>query len=211
MPALGDELLAVLEDGDAKALLGQIETVLGTAPPKAIERAAALYIWKREWERQLPASRHGGDRRSSAYREKDQSEKISFWSVASAATGIGERAIQLDIQLIVELGTDAVRTLWSSQIADNAAALKTVAALEPAHRTRLFAIWNDNPKLGFGAAMLAARLRAADDSDEAAFERLLDGWTRASTKARRRFLMHLGVDAQAAEAVLVVWRKRGAE
>ena len=205
-----DALLDVLAGTtEPSAMLDDIEGALTLSPPRAIERATALYVWKRAWESALPASRHGGDRKSARYREQDQNEKISFCSVAAGAIGVSERAVQLDIALCEALGPSDIKRLWTSPIADNAAALKTVAALEGAAREPLFAVWRDNPKLAFGAAMLAARLREAEDSDEAQFLRLLGDWQRAGSKARRRFLAEVGIEAEAAEAAIRAARKRG--
>jgi len=208
---LGDAILAALESGDATELVGEIQEALRTTvPPKALERAAGLYVWKKAWEIAVPASRHGGDRRSASYREKDQSEKLSFCSVAAAATGVTERLIQLDIQTAEQLGADGIKQLWSSPIADNGAALRAVAALDGIGRGALFAVWQDNPSLAFGAAMIAARLRAAEDTDEAIVRALVSAWARAGSKARRRFLDEIGLDKTSAAAVVADWRKRGA-
>jgi hypothetical protein len=208
---LGDTLLSLLDGGEASSLLPEIERALSLSPPKALERATALYVWKRAWESALPASRHGGDRKSDRWRTQDQGEKISFCSVASAAIGVGERAVQLDIALCEQLGHAAIKRLWQSPIADNAAALKAVAALDEGKREHLFAVWNTQPRLPFGQAMLAAQLRVAEDTDEAQFLRLLDGWQRAGSKTRRRFLMEIGLDDQPATAVVTRWRKRGGQ
>ena len=206
---LDEALLSLLVGGgDASQWLGDIEAALSTVPPKALQRATALYVWKRQWESALPASRHGGDRKSAAWRDRDQNEKISFSSIAAAATGLGERAIQLDIALVEDLGAEDVRRLWSSPIADNAAALKTIAALEAPLRATLFDVWTATPALGFSQAMLQAKLRAPADSDETAFQKLLDAWARANSKGRRRFLTEIGLAPAAIDEALKHAQKR---
>ena len=63
---LGDQLLALLDEGDATGLVASIASALkSTTPPKALERAAALHIWKRTWDKEHPNSRRGGDRKSA--------------------------------------------------------------------------------------------------------------------------------------------------
>lgn len=208
---LGDQLLALLDDGDATALVATIASALkATTPPKALERAAALHIWKRTWEKELPASRRGGDRRSASYRELDQSAKIAFWSVAAQATGLAERSIQMDVALAEDLGPAYIRAFWTSPIADNALALRDVARREPQQRDLLIRTWSDNPKLSFAAALEAARLRERENTSEIAFQRLIDAWARAGSKERRRFLIEIGVEAKAAEAAITAARKGGA-
>lgn len=204
------DLLALLDEVDADAV-AHIPGALSVTPPKALERATALYVWKRAWESDGRASRRGGDRKSARYRAEDQSEKISFSSIAADATGLGERSIQLDVALAEGLGADAIRKLWCGPIHDNAAALKAVAALNEDSRRALFSVWSDQPELTFKAVMSAARLRAETNAEEAAFTRLVDGWARASSKARRRFLDEIGCDSDAAEKLVASWRKRGAQ
>jgi len=208
---LGAALLDLLDGGDASALVDGIAAALSTTPPKALERSAALLIWKRQWDSANTASRHGGDRRSHAFKSKDQDEKISFCSMAAKAIGMGERSVQLDVALAEQLGPADIKRLWGGPIHDNAAALKTVAALGVEARTTLFSVWADKPGLGFSAALRAARLREDADADEEQFGRLLDAWTRAGSKARRRFLDEIGVAPQEASTVIARWRKRGAE
>lgn len=209
---LGPALLNLLDNGEADdALLAQIQQAFTLETPNALERATGLYVWRRTWETRFGASRRGGDRKSVSFREQDQSAKISFWSVAAKATALDERSIQLDVQLCETLGPAYIRRFWTSPINDNAAALRTVAKLDERGRDRLASIWQDNPKLTFSAAMVAAKLRATDDADETAFQRLLDAWSRGGAKARRRFLIEVGVEPAAAEAAVIASRKRGAQ
>ena len=208
---LGDQLLALLDEGDATALVASITSALkATTPPKALERAAALHIWKRTWEKEHPGSRRGGDRRSATYREEDQSAKFAFWFFAAKTTGLAERAIQMDIALAEDLGPTYIRAFWTSPIADNAVALRDVARREPRQRDLLIRTWSDNPKLSFSAALEAALLREREDAAEISFQRLVDAWARAGSKERRRFLIEIGVDPAAAEAAITAARKGGA-
>jgi hypothetical protein len=206
-----DQLLDFLDNGDASGLVDDITNVLIATPPIALERATALYIWKRAWESALPASRRGGDRKSQAWRELDQSEKISFSSVAAEKLGVSERAIQIDVQLVDQLGADTVRRLWSSPIADNAQALKTVAALDESRRRSLFTVWDSKPTLKFRAVLVEARLQAERDAEEAMFRSLVATWARAGSKARRRFLSEIGLDDTAADTLVRKAQKRGAK
>lgn len=209
---LGSVLLDLLDGGDASALVDGIAAALSTTPPRALERAAALLIWKRQWEGDNTASRHGGDRRSPTFRtSKDQGAKFSFCSMAAQAIGISERAVQLDVALAEQLGPADIKRLWQSPIHDNAAALRTVAALGVEARESLFGVWTSTPGLAFGSAMRAAHLRQEEDTDEASFARMLDAWTRSGSKARRRFLDEIGLGPAEAAQVIARWRKRGAD
>lgn len=130
--------------------------------------------------------------------------------MAAEAIGIGERSVQLDVALAEQLGTADIRQLWASPISDNAAALRTVAALDTTARQSLFVIWKDTPDLSFASAMRAAQLRKEQDSEQAQFSKLLDAWQRGGSRARRRFLVELGLDDAAADGLVAKWRKGGA-
>lgn len=191
----------------AAARIEQIDAALLTRAPCALDHALLLVERKSVYEALHPEATHGGDRKSLRYREI-KTQSISFCSDAAQRLGLSERSVQLAVSMgeaLLPLA-DALR---SSPIVDNAAALRTFAALEASNRQAVLSLWGDNPKLSFKAALTAARLRAADDSDEAAFRALLASWTRGGSKARRRFLEEIGVDKTAAMAVVASWRKRG--
>lgn len=182
------DLLRAL-DGDANGDdLASVVALLRIAAPIALERLAALAVWKRVYEAERPASRNGGDRKSAAYRKKNQNEKFSFCSVAAQQLGLTERSIQLDVQTAAKLGVRDIKRLWDGPIADNQAALRTVSELDEVHRDALFGVWTDNPKLSFDAALIAARIRAEKDSAESKFRKLLDAFTRCGRKERRRLV-----------------------
>ena len=185
----------------------EIDAALLTRAPLALDAALLLVERKSAYERLYPEAAHGGDRKSERFREI-KTTSLSFCSDAAARLGLSERSIQRAVAMGEALASHA-EALRTTPIVDNDAALRAFAALEAHGRAAVLGMWSDNPKLSFNAALTAARLRAEKDSEEAAFRALFSLWSRAGSKARRRFLKEIGVDREAAEAVIAAWRKRG--
>jgi hypothetical protein len=152
-----------------------------------------------------PDGTHGGDRKSHRFQEI-KTKSISFCSDTASRLGLSERAIQLKVS-IGEALVEFADELRPTPIVDNEAALRQFAALEIPHRKTVLGMWRDNPKLSYSAALIAARLRHEADSEETAFQKLLDVWARSPSKARRRFLTEIGITPNAAEAAIVRARK----
>lgn len=203
---------AILDEAPAASAedrLAAIDAALLTRAPIALDGALLLVERKSVYENLYPEAGHGGDRRSPHYREI-KTKSISFCSDTAQRLGLSERAVQLAVAMGEAVKPDA-EALRASSIADNAAALRTFAALDVDNRKAVLGLWRDNPKLSFKQALIGARLRAEADSEEAAFRAMLGAWTRAGSKARRRFLDELGLDRVAAADLVADWRKRGGE
>jgi hypothetical protein len=192
-------------EGDA--FVRAIESSLVIEPPTALARATSLWAWKLLWEATHGKGR-GGDRKSRSFRTQNQNEKISFCSAAAEKLSATERTIQLDVKLAEDLGPQDIKSLWPTRHADNAAALRTVAKLEPALRSRLIAVIKDKPDLPFARALVDARLRVAVDSEEQAFQQFAGMWAPASSKLKRRILDHIGVTEGNAAVIVERWRKQ---
>lgn len=199
--------------GDQPAALAkrirEIDDQLLTRAPTALDGALLLVERKSAYEALNPDAQHGGDRKSSRYREI-KTKSISFCSDAAERLGLSERAIQLAVSMGEAIApySDQLR---QTPIVDNAKALRDFAGLEARARDSVLRLWTENPKLSFSGALVAARLRSTPDSDETAFQTLVSAWSRAPSKARRRFLAHIDCDATEIEAIIAAWRKRGVE
>lgn len=86
-------------------------------------------------------ARHGGDRKSKKWREKNQLANLANWSSfskdAARRTGLAERSIRRTRELFDKLSPDAVALIRSSKVADNQAQLQALAAFEPADQVKL--------------------------------------------------------------------------
>lgn len=90
------------------------------------------------FEAQNPDARHGGDRKSKKWQEKNQFANLANWSAfdkeAAKRTGLSVRSIERARELAAKLGPDAIAALRGSPLADNAAQLKAVAEVAPQER-----------------------------------------------------------------------------
>jgi hypothetical protein len=200
-------------EGNPDALvnqMAQIDAALLTRSPSALDEALLLVDRKTIFEALFPASGRGGDRKSATYRAEIKTKQISFCSDAAEKLGCTERLVQLKVSMGETLAPFA-DDLRKTPIVDNGAALRTFAGLDQQARGGLLSIWKEAPKTSFGQALVAARLRQKADSEEVAFSRLVDSWTRAGSKARRRFLDEIGCPEDTAAALVAKWRKRGAK
>jgi ParB family transcriptional regulator, chromosome partitioning protein len=178
---------------DLTAQLEAIDRQLLTRSPCALDFSLLLCERKSVYEALYPETRHGGDRRSQAFRDF-KSNARSFCSDAAERLGVVERVVEKAVAL-----GEAVRpfadTLRTTPIADNAAALRTFAIiLTEDARAGLLGAWSDNPRLTFKAALIAARLRVEERAEDVQFTRLVDAWTRASARARKRFMAEAGLE-----------------
>lgn len=197
-------------EAELQAAIAEIDEQLLTRPPTALDGALLLVERKSAYEALHPETTHGGDRKSKRFQEI-KTKTFSFCSDTAERLGLQERVVQLKVKLgedvlALDEGVDALRV---TPIVDNESALRQFAGLQRGQREAVYSLWRDNPRLTFTSALVAARLHAKADSDEMAFQSLLNGFSRASTATRRRFLMAISNDAKATEDVIKSWLKRG--
>lgn len=86
-------------------------------------------------------ARHGGDRKSKKWREKNQLANLANWSSfskeAARRTGFSERSIRRTRELFAKLSPDAVALIRGTKIADNQAQLQALATLDPADQVKV--------------------------------------------------------------------------
>lgn len=80
-------------------------------------------------------ARHGGDRKSKKWREKNQFANLANWSSfskeAARRTGLSTRSIDRTRDLFSKLSPDAIAALRGTKVADNQAQLQALAAMDP--------------------------------------------------------------------------------
>ncbi|MPZ57582.1 MAG: hypothetical protein GEU91_14000 [Rhizobiales bacterium] len=167
-----------------QARLNDIFAALSVTAPTALDRAAGLYEAKRIYEALNPRARRGGDRRSTAFRGRDQSENISFRSHAAARLGLTPRAVELDIELAADLGDALIAELrGNAVVADNFARLRFIADLDDAGRRKLLARL---ATAKFNDALIDLGLRRELDAQEALFQSIAGRLENASARTLRR-------------------------
>jgi len=191
-------LLDALDGTPDDSLVRSIEAMLRIEQPTALARATGLMLWKRAWEA-VHGKQRGGDRKSPAYTDKIKPKSFRF--DAAERLGLSERAIELDVALAESLGAGDIRRLWNTKIADNAAALRTVATLPRDGRDALFKAMRANPDASWATYLEDAGLKAQRDSADDLFNRLYDLWSEANASVRRRFLKQIGATMDKGRAV----------
>lgn len=193
--------------GDPTDRLAEIETALLTRAPIALDFALMLAEAKPIYEALHPETRRGGDRKSREYREKIKAKNNSFCSVWAARLDLTARAVELTVALGEAFGPAEVSQLRASHIADNAAALRAVAALAGDDRAAVIAALAAQTRLR--AALIQFGLLLEVDPQEQLFRRFVALWEAASPQTRRRLLAHAGVDgAAASQAVASACRRK---
>lgn len=191
------------------ARIDEIDRAITTRAPTALDTALLLVERKSAYEMLYPDAGRGGDRKSKDFRDGIKAKSISFSFATAEKLGLSERSIQLLVQT-GEAVSPFAEFLRTTPIADNAAALRAFVALEDAARSLVLLAWRANPRLSYRSALVAAKLQADRDAEEASFRSLVVTWSRAGSKTRRRFLAEIGVEPKAVDAVLRKAQKRGA-
>lgn len=181
--------------GDLEAKIVEIDENLMRRELSALDRAVFLSERKRLWEEAHPETGHGKAPKSlkaKADRKDDRmSSFLSFADDVAERTGLSPRTIQRATALAADLGPELIARLRLSPIADNAAQLAALARLPENFKSAALA------PLAGGAPTLKAALKVAGmvpaqlPKDERDFRSLVAHWSRASSKARRRFLAHI--------------------
>lgn len=87
------------------------------------------------FEREHAEARHGGDRKSKKWQEKNQFANLANWSSfskdAARRTGLSTRSIDRARELAAALAPEAVALIRGTKLADNQAQLQALAALDP--------------------------------------------------------------------------------
>jgi ParB family chromosome partitioning protein len=176
---------------DDEARLAEIDENLGRNELSAIDRAIFLAERKRVFEKLHPEARHGAAPKGKGKVAKLATFAQRFTKDVADRCDLSERTVQRACQLAEELGADLIALLRGTPLADNQAQLFALARLEPTERKKVAKLLAAGEAPSLSAAMTAAGLKTAVDADEAAFRALVSAWTRAGTKARRRFRKHI--------------------
>lgn len=98
----------------------------------ALERCEALFELKRVYEALHPGTKHGGDRKSQAVKNKDKNQVaiFAFCSSASETTGLSRRSVELAVQIFEGLSKETRERLKGTAFAQKQSDLKALAGLE---------------------------------------------------------------------------------
>lgn len=185
-----EEIDAEIRVRDAnEARLAEIDENLMRRELGALDRAIFLAERKRVWEAMYPQTAKGGDQKAKKQRRSDQNDILSFSSDVAEKTGLTRRTIQRSVALVSNLSPAVISRLRGTYLESHGADLEALAEMEAAEQ--LAAV----ERISLGEVRRLGDLRPRDrlPADELQFKALRDAWSRASAKARRRFLKDAGL------------------
>lgn len=178
---------------DTEARIAEIDENVVRKELSALDRALSLAERKRLYEEAYPEARHGGDRRKKT--AENQVAKLATWSRfskdAAKKTGLSERSIQRAAELANCFDAETVHLIRATRLADNAAALKKLAALEPAVRRDVAHLigFGEARTIGQALEKLGLTEPAAKDPALALTAKFIDLLSRTSAGQRRDWLL----------------------
>ncbi|ADZ70086.1 ParB/RepB/Spo0J family partition protein [Polymorphum gilvum] len=123
----------------------------------ALERCEALAELKRIYEALHPETKHGGDRKSQATKNKAENQEpiFGFCQNAAQSTGLSLSAVKLAVQIFEGLSRESRERLKGTALAQKQSELKALAALDAGlQKTVLDLIFVEPPQAGSTAEAL---------------------------------------------------------
>lgn len=197
--ALGHETIRadlVGEIDDDQASLIEIDENLVRRDLSALDRAVFLTERQAVWLRMYPET--AGQVAAGKGRQRSATDKMSaaeigmpsFADATAARINLTPRTIRRDVALVRALDAQARATLAGSDLADNASALRRIAALSAPHQRIVASHVAGGRSLADALARVVPQPPRDAVADQTAA--LLAAWGRAGSAARARFLTSIG-------------------
>jgi ParB family chromosome partitioning protein len=190
---LGDEVL-IAEVTKAQAKIDEIDENLARHELNPLDRAIFLAERKKLYLAGRPESARGGDRKSQKLKEKIKGQTLvfdqNFAKATSERVGLSKSAINMAIQLIEKLDSEAIASLRGTKIETNQRELQALAELDhEQQRLVADAIRSGKAKSTLKAKVLVGLAKETAFDPDAYYQGLLiSSWEKASKVARRNFM-----------------------
>lgn len=180
----------IVEGTEAELRLREIDENLIRHELTALDRARFLLERKRLYEALNPASKHGSNQHT---RGDANLATPSFGDDIAEKVGLSYRTIARACELASKLSADVVALVRHAPLADNQAALETLA--KHPHERQLAAVRlmlaEENPAKSVNDAFDRIDGRVAKPAGEKHYAKAVDLWGRMSAKDRKLFLAFL--------------------
>lgn len=177
---------------DDWARLLEIDDNLAHGELSPLDRAVFLAQRKETYERLHPEARHGGDRKSLDWHEKNQTDMMSFCSATADQFGLTARHVRRLVSAGLALGPDQVALLRAAPRRVTLQDLQTLARIHnAAERHEVVRALSEGRERTATKAWKAARFPVPgrpEDATEAAHRKLIELFDRAPMAAKRRFV-----------------------
>lgn len=185
--------VTIVEADEITAKLAEIDENLFRRELSPFDRAIFLSERKALYETLHPTTRKGGDRKSNA--AKNQNETVSFSSDAADKTGLGKRAIERAVRIATALDKDVRSRIAGTWLTGKEGELYALTKHGPARQMQIVEMLLDeqSPAKSVKAAVQAIEGHAKDvpSPEEEQLTALMNAWRRAGTGTRRDFVAFL--------------------
>ena len=186
-------VVSVLDLSAQERRLQEIFENLIRAELTALDRAVALAELKAVHEALYPESRHGGDRRSQARKNKGENQTaiLAIRSDVAEKVGLSDRAIRRAVEIAKGLGAEIRARLQGTWLADHQAGLQTLSEQPEARQQQILDILFATPP-GAGSvadALVLAEGKRLPSSADRVWKTLADTYDRLNKKQRRTFFL----------------------
>lgn len=168
--------------------LHEILENLGRKDFDALERCEALSELKRVYENLHPDSKHGGDRKSQAAKNKQENQTaiFAFCSSASESTGLSRRSVELAVQIFKDLSPQTRERLRGTVIANKQSDLKALAGQTAENQTTVLDMLFSDPSTAasVGEAIQLVEGQKPKSEAEKLFKRVSDIMTNLPKASR---------------------------
>lgn len=172
-------ILEPTSDQPAEELrLNEILENLARKDFNALERCEALSELKRVYECLHPDSKHGGDRKSQAAKNKQENQVaiFAFCQNAAESTGLSDRSVRLAVQIFESLSPQTRERLRGTEIANKQSDLKALAGLTAENQTKVLDMLLSEPSTAnsVGEAIQMVEGQKPKSEAEKLFKRVSD-------------------------------------
>ena len=186
-------------DSDLQTTLREIDENLYRFNLNALDRA--VFIGRRHeiWQALHPAAtKHGGDRKSVEYKEKNQAPDSSFWSDCAENILLGETTLKRAWR-ISRLSPEIRTRLAATPLARQEGELYELTKHEPKRQTQIldrilvpgdhgFSVWE---RVAHANHAIEAKAPPPKPPHEVDAKTLIEDWRRSGRRGKLKFLRHL--------------------
>lgn len=187
--------------------LHEILENLGRKDFNALERCEALFELKRIYELLHPETKHGGDRKSQASKNKQENQVaiFAFCQNAAETTGLSDRSVRLAVQIFEGLAPETREALKGTRFAEKQADLKTLSALDAETQGKVLRLISHEPKdMTIADALAMIKGERLESASEKLFRTISDNMVKLP-KAGRLAVFRLHRDEIMALALKEGW------
>lgn len=172
-----------------QARLSEIDSNLMRAELTALDRALFLAERKRIYEKLHPETKQGGDRKSEAAKNQNDTDVVlKFTDDVAERLDLSPRSIERSVMIANRLPREAVKALRGTPEANNLTRLLKLARLEPDQRAMALNLFREDVPLADAMVQATGGKPKPKPFVEQKFEALVLAWKQAPFASQKKFL-----------------------